>query len=287
MQMELLETFLDLVETKSFNRTSERLGVTQSTVSSRVKALEAKLGQKLFTRSRAGTEPTAAGLRLVDYARAMRREWNEARRTVRSVGNFARAMRIGIQMDLAATHIGDWFLAFRKALPETAFYIELDYSVQMSTDVLSGEKDLAFLFTPGLIPDLHYEPVGEIAYRMVSTHAMRLAEVTAARYIFANYSPAFDKAHRRLLPDFAEVAIASGQNAAVRGLLTALGGTAFVLEESARDLVASGQCRFVADVEPIPQEVYVAVHVRHRRSQAHRLLQAIVRQHLAARVSPE
>lgn len=282
MQIELLETFLDLIETSSFNRTSERLGLTQSTVSSRVKALEAELGQKLFTRSRAGTQPTAAGQRLVDHARAMRREWNEARRTVKSVGNLTEAMGIGIQTDLAASHIGDWFLEFRRALPDTAFYIELDYSAQMSAEVLSGVKDLAILFTPGLAPDLHYEAVGEIAYRMVSTHATRLSEVTAERYIFANYSPAFDKAHRRLLPDFTGSAIASGQNAAVCGLLTSLGGTAFVLEESAAALVAAGACHYVADVEPIPQEVYVAVHVRRRHSHAHRRIQAIVRQHFAA-----
>jgi DNA-binding transcriptional LysR family regulator len=39
MQTELLETFLDLCETRSFNRTADRLGVTQSTISGRVRAL--------------------------------------------------------------------------------------------------------------------------------------------------------------------------------------------------------------------------------------------------------
>ena len=55
MQIELLETFLDLCETRSFNRTAERLGVTQSTVSARVMSLEGALGARLFDRSRAGT----------------------------------------------------------------------------------------------------------------------------------------------------------------------------------------------------------------------------------------
>ena len=145
----------------------------------------------------------------------MRREWNEARRSVRTAGDFAQAMRIGIQNDLAAARIGDWVAEFRKALPETSFYIELDYSTQMSTDVLASELDLAVLFTPRHLPDLHYETVGEIAYRMVSTHATRRAEVVPQRYIFANYSPAFDKAHRQLLQDLQEAPVASGQNAAV------------------------------------------------------------------------
>ncbi|GAB4230648.1 MAG: LysR family transcriptional regulator [Kiloniellaceae bacterium] len=288
MQIELLETFLDLMETKSFNRTAERLGVTQSTVSGRVKALETALDRRLFTRSRAGTEPTAAGQRFLEPARALRREWNEARRAVRNVGAFDRALRIGIQMDLAATQagpgapIGAWVSEFREVLPETSFYVELDYSQQMCLDVLSGEMDFAVLFSPRHLPDLHYEPVGAVTYRMVSTHAGRRDEVVPERYIFANYCPAFDKAHRRLLPGFGGAPIASGQNAAVCGLLTSLGGSAYVLEESAQDLVASGLCRFVADMEPIQQEVYAAVHLRQRHAHPHKKLLAIVRRHFAA-----
>ncbi|MEH6775909.1 MAG: LysR family transcriptional regulator, partial [Cereibacter changlensis] len=80
MQIELLETFLDLVETRSFNRSAERLGVTQSTVSARIAALETALGARLFDRSRAGTEPTMEGRRFEPHARSLRHEWNEARR---------------------------------------------------------------------------------------------------------------------------------------------------------------------------------------------------------------
>ena len=43
MQIDLIETFLDLCETRNFNRTAERLGVTQSTVSGLLKAMEREL----------------------------------------------------------------------------------------------------------------------------------------------------------------------------------------------------------------------------------------------------
>ncbi len=62
MQIELIETFLDLCDTRSFNRTADRMGVTQSTVSGRIKTLEKTLGHRLFIRSRAGTELTTEGL---------------------------------------------------------------------------------------------------------------------------------------------------------------------------------------------------------------------------------
>ena len=64
MQIELLETFLDLVQSRSFHRTAERLEVTQSTISARVQALESALGARLFNRSRAGTDLTIEGQRL-------------------------------------------------------------------------------------------------------------------------------------------------------------------------------------------------------------------------------
>jgi DNA-binding transcriptional LysR family regulator len=56
MNIEQIETFLDLCDTRSFNQTAERLGVTQSTISGRVRALETALNCRLLERSRAGTD---------------------------------------------------------------------------------------------------------------------------------------------------------------------------------------------------------------------------------------
>jgi hypothetical protein len=61
MQLDWLETFLDLCETRSFTRTADRLRVTQSTVSARIRALESALGCRLLQRSRAGTALTTEG----------------------------------------------------------------------------------------------------------------------------------------------------------------------------------------------------------------------------------
>ncbi len=278
MNIDQVLTFLDLVESNSFNATAERLGVTQSTISSRVQALEAALGKRLFNRSKAGTRLTTAGSRFAHHARSLQQEWNEAQRSVQSADNFARSLRIGVQMDIASDAIGRWVPLFRKAMPDTSFYIEPDYSIQMSADLLAGGLDIGIMFAPRHFPDLHNERVGDITYRMVSTQTDRLSDVTPGSYIYGNYTPAFDQAHRRLLPDHARAApVACGQSSAVAALLLALGGSAYVLQETARDLVAAGRGRFVADAEPIPQSVYLAVHIRHRHSQATRKVLAIVK----------
>ena len=101
MQIELLDTFLDLIETRSFHRTAERLHITQSTVSGRVMALETAVGARLFTRSRAGTQLSTEGLKFESHARALRHAWTEARRAIEPSPT-AITLRIGIQNDLAA-----------------------------------------------------------------------------------------------------------------------------------------------------------------------------------------
>lgn len=278
MNIDQVLTFLDLMETSSFNSTAERLGITQSTVSSRVQSLEAALGKRLFTRSKAGTRLTTAGARFAHHARTLQQEWNEAQRAVQSAENFARSLRIGVQMDIAPHAIGRWVPSFRRAMPDTSFYLEPDHSVQMSADLLAGGLDIGVMFAPRHFPDLHNERVGDITYRMVSTESEILANVTPARYIYGNYTPAFDQAHRRLLPDHARSApVACGQSSSVAALLLALGGSAYLLQETAAELVGAGRCRFVVDAEPIPQSVYLAVHIRHRHSQATQKILGIIR----------
>lgn len=283
MQIELLETFLDLMETKSFNRTAERLDLTQSTVSARVQSLETMLGRKLFTRSRAGTQPTPAGHRLHDHARALRHQWNEARRSVQSTGNFSQSLRIGIQHDLASSHIADWVAGFRNILPNAAFYIDLDFSNQMSVDLLAGELDMSILFTPKHLPDLHHELIGEIGYRLISSHARKVAEIEPQSYIFTRFSPAFEKVHNPMMADLYEAPLSSGQNITVCGLLSSLGGSAYVLEDSARQMVAEDGFHYVGDAPRIPQGVYFAMHLRNRHSHVHRRMLESVRKQLPAR----
>ncbi len=276
MQIELLDTFLDLVETRSFHRSAERLGVTQSTVSARVQSLEASLATRLFTRSRAGTELTTEGLRFEQHARLLRQEWNEAKRDVAPSGDAAMTLRIGIQNDLAAAKIGDLVHDFRRTFPQIAFYIEPDYSTQMCLDLVSGAQDFAVMFTPKPHPDLHFASVGEINYRLISSDAETCAQINPATYIFAHFSPAFVQTHRQLLPELVGTPLSVGQSSAVSSLLLAMGGTGFVMADQAIEMVNTGRFKFVTDAPQMAQPIYAAMHLRRRISKMHKRMTRIV-----------
>jgi DNA-binding transcriptional LysR family regulator len=279
MQIDLLDTFLDLAETRSFHRTAERLRITQSTVSARVTALEQAVGSRLFDRSRAGTDLTPEGKRFEPHARALRHEWNQARHRIQVPQGAAQLLRLGIQNDLAAVYLGDWMASFRQGLPETAFYIEPDYSNQMCADLLTGILDFAVMFSPKPHPDLHFDSLGEVTYRMLSTETDQLARVTARRFVFAHFSPAFEEMHRQLTPELAAAPVSVGQSGSVVSLLTAMGGSGYVLEKTAQALIAQGRFMAVGDAPPLRQPVFAAIHIRHRTLPLHRKLTQLVARH--------
>ncbi len=281
MQIVLIETFLDLMETRNFNRTAERLNITQSTVTHRINALEGLFARKLFARNKGGTQPTAAGLRFLDHAKALQHQWHEAARAVESAGAYERSMRIGLQHDLAAHYAGDWLATVRKDLPGTSIYVEIDYSNQMNRDLGAGNLDLAILYTPHYLPDLHYERIGDVRYEMVSNRVTTIADVKPEDYIQAVYSPAFDRLHRQVHPELSTAPIASGETTAILALMQKLGGSAFVMAADAARLVKTGAASRVSGAEPIVQPVYAAFNVRTRHAHQHRRIVSILEALLA------
>jgi len=62
MDIELARTFLAVVETGSFLDAADKVHVTQSTVSTRIRTLEQQLGRPVFERSKTGATLTPAGV---------------------------------------------------------------------------------------------------------------------------------------------------------------------------------------------------------------------------------
>ncbi|MBS3649505.1 LysR family transcriptional regulator [Pseudaminobacter sp. 19-2017] len=272
MNLELLDTFLDLIETRNFNRTAERLGVRQSTVSSRIRTLEQMLGKQLFQRSKSGTSPTAAGARFQELASSLKLHWLDARRNVQSIEAFDQLIRIGLASQMYERVLESFLNRVRSTMPKLALYVEIDYADQMILDLTRGNLDLAVLYSPRHMPDLHYEQIAEERYVMVSSNRLHLSEVDRSDYIRANYSLPFAHMHKQLLPQLESTPLSVGNLGAIVFLLSRRGGTAYVTEAASEPLLAEGLVRAVAEAPIISHPIYSAVHVRHRHSHVHRRL---------------
>jgi len=79
MDLAQLETFLAVVQEKSFSRAAKRLRRTQPAVSQLVRKLESELGELLFDRSSRDGTLTDAGRVLLEYAQELLNLRTEAR----------------------------------------------------------------------------------------------------------------------------------------------------------------------------------------------------------------
>ncbi|MEZ5751913.1 MAG: LysR family transcriptional regulator [Paracoccaceae bacterium] len=283
MQPEVLDTFLDLCETRSFNRSADRLRVTQSTVSSRIAGLEKTLGVQLFHRSRGGCDITTEGLRFEPHARALRAALTEARAAARGASGRAITLRLGLQADLAANDPVRWVTWLRGLLPEAAIYIEAAFSASMCRDVQRGDLDLSLIFTPDPTPDIHFETVGERRYQMIAPVGEGLGtleSVTPERYVLASLAPAFTRTHGALLPHLSTPPLSAGQSDTVRGMMFGFKLAGYLDSVQAQDLIARGLAEPVQGAPVIPQPVYAAIHYRNRHRAMWRKIIAALRDSL-------
>ncbi len=81
MRVEQLQTFLAIVETHSFLQAARRCGITQSSASRQIQALESDLQTSLFHRSNQA-KLTVAGEKLVPRARKICQEWAQAQQDI-------------------------------------------------------------------------------------------------------------------------------------------------------------------------------------------------------------
>ena len=142
--LELLRSFVSVVDAGGFTRAGERVHRTQSTVSQQIKRLEDDIGQPLLIRSGKDVTPTEAGERLLSYARRLLSLAEEARDVVARPGNEG-AVRLGIPEDFAAYRLAKLLAAFSRSHPGLRLDVRADQSICLRRDLERGELDLALL----------------------------------------------------------------------------------------------------------------------------------------------
>ncbi|MCP3396333.1 LysR family transcriptional regulator [Bradyrhizobium sp. CCGB20] len=142
LDLELLRSFVSVVEAGGFTRAGERVHRTQSTVSQQIKRLEEDVGQVLLHRDGKDVRPTEAGERLLSYARRLLTLAEEARDVLREPDSEG-AIRLGIPEDFAAYRLAKLLGAFSRSHPGVRLDVRADQSKNLSRDLERSELDLA------------------------------------------------------------------------------------------------------------------------------------------------
>ena len=137
----LLRTFLDLSDSRSFSRTGDRIGRSQSAVSAQIRRLEAVLGLPLLTRNTRNVALTAAGERLLPHARMMVAAADAMLDRFRAP-EIAGTVQFGSPEDFASTYLPEILGVFATAHPRVELHVTCQFTLPLIEAFAAGEQDL-------------------------------------------------------------------------------------------------------------------------------------------------
>jgi DNA-binding transcriptional LysR family regulator len=142
--LDLLRSFVSVVDAGGFTRAGERVHRTQSTVSQRISRLEERLGCALFRREGRKALLTEDGERLLGYARRILALSSELCDTVGKTAQ-VEVVRLGLPDDFAVPALTEIVSAFARGRPEVRLSVCCDLSCRLSVALAQGELDVVLL----------------------------------------------------------------------------------------------------------------------------------------------
>ena len=148
IDIDLLRSFVTIIEVKSFTRAAERLLRTQSAISLQMKRLEEQLDCRLFERGGRGVEPTQAGTMLLGYARRILAANDEL------VGRMAEplvegAVAIGAFEGFATEHLAPVLARFARAFPRARMSLVTGTEEELEQGLADRRYDMVITSTAG------------------------------------------------------------------------------------------------------------------------------------------
>ncbi|MEU8437976.1 LysR family transcriptional regulator [Streptomyces sp. NPDC029216] len=148
-----LELLLTVARVGSLSGAARRLGITQPAASSRIRAMETRLGVALVDRSPRGSTLTAEGALVTDWARRVveaAEAFDAGAQALR--GRRDSRLRVAASMTIAEYLLPGWLIALRGERPGTAVSLHAGNSADVAQRVLAHEADLGFVEGPA-VPD--------------------------------------------------------------------------------------------------------------------------------------
>jgi len=190
MDVDRARTFLEIVHTGSFLKAADRLRVTQTTVSARIRTLEDELGQRLFVRNRNGATLTAAGREFERFAQSFVRLWERARQQLTVPAGRTGVVAVGGELSLWNPLMLDWLVWMKAECPQIAIHAYVGVPDQLLEQLRTGVLDIAILYAPKLLPGFRVELVEEEELVLVRAPAGG-PQARAQDYVHVDWGPQF------------------------------------------------------------------------------------------------
>lgn len=144
MDTNVLKTFVAVCEYSGFSSAAEKLGYTQSTVSSQIKQLEKELNTVLFDRFYHKISLTADGIIVLQHARNILESHEKMLEALRTPEQIEGNIRLAMSSSVCNRYFKNDFLEFRKRFPNIRLVVVESGTEQMFDMLRKNEVDLIF-----------------------------------------------------------------------------------------------------------------------------------------------
>lgn len=255
MDINLARTFLQVAANGSFILTAQRLHLTQTAVSARIRTLEQQLGRRLFVRNKAGARLTAAGEQFMPHAHALVQVWERARRQIALPAGREAGISLGTELSLWHPFLADWLIWMNKHNPEISIRSEVDGPGRLLDRVQDGALDIAVLYSPRPRAGLVSELLLEEKLIMVTTDPD--GKVDPARYVYVDWGPNFSINHEAAHPELSTPPMSISLGPLALTYLLSVGGAGYFRAGTAQPFIEQGRLRRVEDSPEFSYSAYV------------------------------
>jgi DNA-binding transcriptional LysR family regulator len=163
-----LKTFITVCRHGTFAAAGERIGLTQSAVSSQIKRLEESLGFALFDRTGRSATLNAAGETTLARAEEICTLYAKLGDLPDDATNRG-LLRIGAIASAQPTLLARALARLRQSLPLLRVHVSPGVSMRLMDDLDAGGIDAAVMIRPpfGLLPDLAWQPLVQEPYVLI------------------------------------------------------------------------------------------------------------------------
>lgn len=255
MDVDRARTFLEIVSSGSFLRAAERLNVTQTTVSARIRTLEEELGRPLFVRNRNGAKLTAAGRDFERYAQSFVQVWERARHQLAMPVGRSSVIALGGELSLWNPLLLDWLVEMKKTRPQIALRASVGLSEQLLEQLRTGVIDLAVLYAPRVMPGFRIELIDE--EELILVRSVEHGDAAGEReYVHVDWGPLFNAQLAGHLAAQGEPGMIVGLGPLGLSYILRAGGMGYFRRGVVRPLIEAGQLEIVKGAREFTYPAY-------------------------------
>ena len=177
MNLQALEYFREVVETKSISKVAYNRHISQSALSQNIQKLEDELGFILLDRSNKGVEPTEAGRILFKYAGTMTRIYDKMKEELESLKYSVENVRINGTLSLVDYSLPCVLYKVKKKHPNYNFEMHARPNNESINDLINGLTDLCFVTEEPTDDRLEFSYIGKEKVVLVANADLRIPDV--------------------------------------------------------------------------------------------------------------